>query len=120
MFQNQMEGTLPTELGDLSDLLALYLDSNKLNGTIPNELSRLTSLVDLRLGVNQFTGTLPTELGRLTKLEVRSIQGRRNGVLLLYICLILPFLKTLYLDTNRAIIGRIPTEFGNLIKATGA
>ena len=41
---NQLTGTIPTELGRLSNLTILILDGNQLTGSIPAGLSSLTSL----------------------------------------------------------------------------
>jgi Leucine-rich repeat (LRR) protein len=46
----------------------LIKDENKLSGTIPIELGELTELENLFLSENQITGTIPVELGELTKL----------------------------------------------------
>jgi hypothetical protein len=43
-------------------------DDTQLNGTIPTELGQLFRLNYCFLGVNQFSGTIPTELGRLSNL----------------------------------------------------
>jgi len=51
-------GTLPTELGLLSQLSSLYVSSNQLNGTIPIELSQLPGLQYLLLDDNAFTGSV--------------------------------------------------------------
>ena len=46
----------------------LALDSNFFTGSIPSEMGRLTNLTRLNLGVNSLRGTIPTEIGLLTKL----------------------------------------------------
>ena len=62
---NELSGTIPEELGDLSNLLELYLDTNQLSGTIPTELGNLSNLNDLTLFKNQLSGTIPGVLGEL-------------------------------------------------------
>ena len=87
---NSLSGTLPTELGLPTAMMEhLHLDSNSLNGPIPTELGELTSLDELRLYSNSLSGTFPTELGELTSLRELSLQ------------------------TN-ALSGTIPTELGDL------
>ena len=44
LFSNNLVGTIPAELGHLSDLQELKLYSNKLSGEIPAELGDLTAL----------------------------------------------------------------------------
>jgi hypothetical protein len=87
--RNGLTGSLPTELGNLSNMKILDLGRNQLNGTIPSELGRLTEIEQIVLRSNTFTGSIPTELGRL------------------------PNIRSLYLFNN-ALTGSIPTELGNL------
>jgi hypothetical protein len=58
---NEVGGTLPTELGLLTELLSsLSLGSNlDLGGPLPSELGRLTRLVDLKLDSTNVAGTIP-------------------------------------------------------------
>ena len=56
-------GTLPTELGMLTQVEHLWLHENSLSGTIPTELGLMTSLKGLTLDNNLLSGTLPTEFG---------------------------------------------------------
>ena len=64
-----MTGPIPTELGNLTNLDALYLQNNRLTGAIPAELGALPNLRQLLLSSNDLTGPIPTELGNLTNLE---------------------------------------------------
>lgn len=89
LFQNQLTGTIPPALGNLPNLTQLYLYNNDLTGGIPPELGNLTSLVNFDVGANDLTGTIPVELGNLTNLVY------------------------LFLGVN-AFEGEIPVEFGNL------
>lgn len=40
---NQLAGTIPTEFGNLQNIVLLDLDKNRLSGTIPTEFGRMTS-----------------------------------------------------------------------------
>ena len=73
---NNLRGTLPPELGHLSELEYLTMNLNELHGPIPPELGALTALRDLRLQRNRFTGRVPPELGLLSELEVLYLHGR--------------------------------------------
>ena len=66
---NQLSGTISTELGLMSNLSALYLNSNQLSGTILTELGLLSNLGVLNLGSNQLTGSVPTSLASLPLLS---------------------------------------------------
>ena len=69
LLSNPMEGTLPSEVGLLTQLTWLNLYNNGFNGTIPSQLGQLTKLTRLDLEVNNFTGTMPSQLGQLTNLK---------------------------------------------------
>ncbi len=73
---NQLTGTIPPELGSLANLLYFDLQSNQLTGTIPSELGNLANLRFLRLSDNQLSGGIPADLGNLAKLE--SLQLEKN------------------------------------------
>jgi hypothetical protein len=62
--QNVLNGTIPSEMGNLHQLKVCDLGLNKLTGSIPNEFSSCTNLEVLRLRggtemLNQLTGTFP-------------------------------------------------------------
>jgi hypothetical protein len=66
---NRLSGVLPTRLGNLVNLQALYLYSNSLRGSIPDTLGNLTSLQALNLSSNAFVGAIPTSLANLVGLS---------------------------------------------------
>ena len=43
---NQLSGSIPSELGNLANLEGLWLDGNQLSGPIPSELGNLANLQD--------------------------------------------------------------------------
>ena len=90
---NSLSGSLPTELGNLSNLTYLSLGSNSLSGSIPSELGNLSNLTGLSLGSNNLSGSIPSELGNLVKLT------------------------RLALGSNE-LSGSIPGELGNLVELT--
>ena len=67
-YNNQLTGTIPTEIGNLTNLTILSFYNNQLTETIPTEIVNLTNLTWLLFGNNQLTGTIPTEIGNLTDL----------------------------------------------------
>ena len=86
---NQLTGTIPSEIGDLQFLKTFSLWTNELTGSIPTEIGKLKDLTSLNLAVNNLTGSIPSELGNLRGL--RSLQLYRNNF-----------------------TGRVPSEIGKL------
>ena len=63
--ENNLHGSLPSELGQLSNLVYLDLQNNAITGELPSELGDLINLDYLGLSSNQLQGTIPRSLGRL-------------------------------------------------------
>ena len=110
---NELFGTLPPELGDLSNLRHLRLKDNQLQGEIPAELSNLAELQFLGLDLNLLRGEIPTELGDLTYLETLDLGGNQLEGEIPAELGNLANLTGLYLWGNR-LRGEIPPELGNL------
>jgi hypothetical protein len=70
LYNNLLQGSIPSELGNLVHLEYLFLYGNWLDGTIPSELGNQVDLVALYLYDNSLGGSIPSELGNLLKLEV--------------------------------------------------
>ena len=113
LLQNNLTGTIPPELGNLTNLENLSLMSNELTGTIPPELEALQNLTKLALGPNQLTGTIPPELGNLTNLKDLYLFGSELTGTIPAELGNLTNLETLALSSNE-LTGTIPPELGNL------
>lgn len=87
---NNLVGTIPTEIGLLLELDEMQLTDNSLSGNLPAEIGLLQNLATLELENNNLSGVLPPEIGNLIKLEFLSLN-------------------------NNNLTGAIPSEFGNLI-----
>ncbi|WP_419933684.1 Ig-like domain-containing protein [Candidatus Palauibacter sp.] len=70
---NILVGSIPPELGDLSELEILRLDYNTLQGGIPAEIGKLSKLRALHLSNSGLGGSIPPELGDLSRLEVLAV-----------------------------------------------
>ena len=68
MYDNLIYGTVPTELGLLSNLQRLELTQNSFTEELPSEIGNLENLTFMGLGRNSFWGPLPSELGKLTNM----------------------------------------------------
>ena len=62
---NNLSGSLPAELGNLTSLTRLALNRNSLTGAIPSQLGNLSNLSIIGLANNQLSGTLPAGLSSL-------------------------------------------------------
>ncbi len=89
LWNNELSGTIPARLGELSSLFFLSLSGNRLTGPIPPDLGNLQNLQYLYLFDNALTGSIPTQLGQLGALT------------------------TLLLQENE-LSGSIPSELGNI------
>ncbi len=72
--RQNLNGTIPADLGDLLMLTQLNLHSNDLSGSIPPELNRLSRLQRLFLHNNRLSGTIPN-LSGLRNLERLWLSG---------------------------------------------
>ncbi len=111
--ENELRGTIPAELGNLTRLEALSLSENRLRGTIPPELGNLTRLTLLYLYSNILDGSIPTELGNLSKLEQLALSWNRLQGTVPPELGNLVNLEWLVLSGNR-LRGTIPAELGNI------
>ncbi len=69
LVSNNLAGTIPAELGNLSSLNELGLNDNKLEGNIPAVLGNLGYLTYLALHSNKLSGIIPTNLIYLSLLS---------------------------------------------------
>ena len=112
--ENNLVGTIPPEIGCMSDLLDLRLHRNSLTGVIPAEIGNLSTLQYLNLAVNGFTGSIPSQLGNLNNLEYLYLYHNS------FIGNIPPEigdltqLRVLSLGANQ-LAGSIPVQLGNLV-----
>jgi len=110
---NQLRGEIPTEIGNLRNLKALSFAVNQLSGGVPPELGNLTNLEDLRLRLNQLSGPIPPVLGNLTELTVLDLAFNQLSGGIPPELGNLTKLTRLVLWVNR-LEGEIPSELGNL------
>ncbi|XP_050381432.1 putative leucine-rich repeat receptor-like serine/threonine-protein kinase At2g24130 [Argentina anserina] len=89
--ENQLFGSVPSNIGNISKLVVLNLTSNLINGTISANISRLSRLEQLFLSHNSFTSTIPEALGHLPQLGLLDL-------------------------SHNLFLGDIPTSLGNLAR----
>ena len=113
LFDNQLSGELPPELGDLTHLEYLYLWENDLVGELPSQLGNLPELRELSIRGNQLNGEIPPELGKLANLRHLDINSNRLSGEIPPELGNLENLSTMDLWSNQ-LSGPIPAELGNL------
>ncbi|KAM7473900.1 hypothetical protein LguiB_021143 [Lonicera macranthoides] len=71
-------GTIPSELGQLTNLVFISLCVNNLTGTIPSSLFNISTITDFWMTSNQLIGTLPANIG-LTLPNLQRISFASNN-----------------------------------------
>ena len=122
---NKLSGTLPPEIGELTNLQYLYIsnygtqveDGAQLTGSIPPEIGKLQKLEQLMLVGNKLSGNIPEEIKNLSNLWNLDLSSNQlSGSIPSCICE-LPALTQLNLSSNQ-LTGSIPPEIGKLTKLT--
>lgn len=141
--ENGLKGSIPEEIGNLSELQILYLSSNNLEGEIPKTIGNLTKVTHLKLSDNRLSGSIPKEIGNMVSLKEfdianytfsaaggtividpetgevtggRTAQNSISGPIPVELCK-LPNLSKLYMDGNK-LSGEIPEEIWNMPSLT--
>ncbi|WP_281309719.1 leucine-rich repeat domain-containing protein [Flavobacterium flavigenum] len=110
---NNLVGTIPAAIGQLTEIQWLHLNANKLSGTIPVEIGQLTKLQELQLYTNLLSGTIPASIGQLTQLTTLGLfSNQLTGSIPATIGQLTKLLN-LYLFNNQ-LSGTIPAEIGQL------
>jgi YD repeat-containing protein len=114
---NNLTGSLPESLGDLSDLQVLDVSNNLIQGDIPESIGKFPALTHIFFQYNQMSGALPDTLGNITTLQYLNL--RNNGFTGSIPASFgdLTNVTMMYLNSN-ALSGPIPASLGQLSKLT--
>ncbi|CAL9002474.1 unnamed protein product [Prunus brigantina] len=105
-------GSIPPSIGNLTHLTWINLGINNFHGQIPQEMGRLRSLQYLNLSYNSFSGNIPTNISHCTQLSVLDLFSNDIiGVIPDQLSSLLN-LNHLWLSLNN-LIGTIPGWIGN-------
>lgn len=74
---NNLTGTIPPEIGNLTYLRQINVGGNRLTGSIPSEIGKLKHLERAIFNVNELSGRLPVELAECDKLHTFDILGNK-------------------------------------------
>ncbi|MBN2614853.1 MAG: leucine-rich repeat domain-containing protein, partial [Bacteroidales bacterium] len=111
--ENLLSGTIPSTIGNLSHLQILSLYNNHLTGTIPSEIGNLKNLQKIYLGSNYLTDSIPLEIGNLTNLTMLQLSNNYLTGTIPSTIFNLSHLQYLILMAN-GFSGEIPSSVGNL------
>jgi len=113
LYSNNLQDSIPIEIGNLTALEKLNLGDNPIMGSIPKEIGLLTKLTNFSLYMCNISGPIPTEIGLLSKLEKLQMNScNLDGPI--------PeefgnLTNLTYLNiTKNSLSGNIPTTLGNL------
>ena len=113
--RNNLSGSLPPEVFNLTQLQHLYLEGNHLSGSIPSGVDNLTRLEVLSIHDNALTGSIPSEVGNLTGLTQILLSNNQLSGSIPSTLGNLTDLTELHLQDNR-LSGSIPSGVGNLTR----
>ncbi|CAB9512858.1 Leucine Rich Repeat [Seminavis robusta] len=77
-FNKELQGPIPSQIGQLTQLEGLGISFISRGGSIPSEIGGLTKLNSLALFANDHDGTMPTELWQLSNLQTFSLIRNQN------------------------------------------
>ncbi|KAF5481736.1 hypothetical protein F2P56_002367 [Juglans regia] len=116
---NQLNGILPSSIGNLSIFLQYFLlyDCN-IKGNIPIEIGNLSRLAFLELSKNNLIGPIPTAIGKLHMLQYLGLRSNRlKGHIPLIVCHLGSLAELRLVDNELS--GDIPTCINNLTSLRG-
>jgi hypothetical protein len=113
---NNLDGSIPSSIGNLYLLSAIHVGNNTLEGKIPTELAQCKNLKDMRFQINNLTG----DIGSVINARPQSLTGL-DLTDNLFSGTIPPSIGTFtnldFLDFgDNSLNGTIPTEIGLLSK----
>ena len=116
--RTSLNGTIPTEVGRLSELQEFWVHKSSISGAIPSEFGVLSGMKDLRLQLSRITGTIPDEIyemSQLKRLDLWQTGEGLTGTISPKIGQLAESLVTLRLQNN-SFTGTLPTELALLTR----
>ncbi|KAL3498565.1 hypothetical protein ACH5RR_041297 [Cinchona calisaya] len=111
--ENPLNGALPISIGNLSTSLEKFTaGTSNIKGPIPSEIGNLSNLILISLKDNHLTGVIPRAIKDLQNLQMLSLRQNKLSGNLDNFCN-MHRLAELYLSQNQ-ISGTIPSCFGNM------
>ncbi|RLN05323.1 hypothetical protein C2845_PM13G18560 [Panicum miliaceum] len=98
---NNFEGVIPKEIGDLKFLKGLNLSRNFFTGEIPPRIANMLQLESLDLSCNQLSGEIPAAMALMSFLEVLNLSYNHLSGQIPQASQFLTFPNTSFLGNNR-------------------
>eukprot|EP00009_Paramoeba_aestuarina_P003611 CAMPEP_0201510368 /NCGR_PEP_ID=MMETSP0161_2-20130828/3083_1 /ASSEMBLY_ACC=CAM_ASM_000251 /TAXON_ID=180227 /ORGANISM="Neoparamoeba aestuarina, Strain SoJaBio B1-5/56/2" /LENGTH=446 /DNA_ID=CAMNT_0047905525 /DNA_START=174 /DNA_END=1514 /DNA_ORIENTATION=- len=76
--KNNLQGSLPTTIGNIFDLETFQLSSNLISESIPTEIGLLRSLSLIDFSFNEISGIIPDVIGNLADFSLNSLDLSNN------------------------------------------
>lgn len=112
---DNLTGTLPSTISNLTALTKLDLAYNAIAGAVPESIGTMTKLTYLSLTYNRFSGPIPAVIGNLTNLQYLGLNYIHWGGSIPLFIGRLKNLTELYLGDNE-FTGSIPDTLAGLTK----
>lgn len=108
---NNLNGTIPATINNLSSLTELTINGNTLNGALPN-LNQAAPIAKIQLHNNQFNGSIPTQYATYSTLNILNLESNQlSGSIPDFSAL--SNLSYLSLANNNFAVGGVPTGLQN-------
>ncbi|CUG92348.1 GP46-like surface antigen, putative [Bodo saltans] len=114
---NNLQGALPSSLGNMTSLVTVSLYGNHLTGSLHSSWSLLVNLKILFLHENSLEGTLPASWSTLTKLEQLYLSTNSLSGSLPSEWSAMTQLEQVFVFLNR-LTGELPVSWGSMSKLT--
>ncbi|XP_074345835.1 LRR receptor-like serine/threonine-protein kinase EFR [Apium graveolens] len=113
LFESGLRGELPKSIVNFSNAMEeMYLYDNQIYGSIPREIGKLVNMIILDLHKNLLTGSIPESVGTLSKLSLLNLsENNISGAIPTSICNVT---QLFYLNLmNNTLQGSIPAQLFN-------
>ncbi|MBT1699185.1 hypothetical protein KK083_19975 [Fulvivirgaceae bacterium PWU4] len=113
LYLNNLSGGIPSSIGNLTALTQLMLYDNPLGGSIPSSIGNLVNLTHLYIYRNNMTGAIPASLGNLNKVQILALHQNNLTGNLDWVGGLSSALQ-LWIYSNPTLQCPIPSTLGNL------
>lgn len=74
---NNLQGVIAAEIGQMEQLFLLDLSGNELQGSIPSSVENLKALTRFIVNDNRLSGAIPPEIGGMDKVSIFLVKGNK-------------------------------------------